>query len=208
MPNVKMYRMDGTEAGQIELSDEVFGVEVNESLLHQAVVTTLSNKRQGTQSALTRAEVRGGGIKPFRQKGTGHARQGSSRAPQYEAGGVVFAPKPRSYDKKLNRKQKQLAMKSALSMKVMDNDLIVVEEIKFDAPKTKDAVAMLKNLKAEGKALIVTSEKDDNLILSARNIPGTETSVAGAFGVYDVMNCGKLILTKDAVSAIEEVYAK
>lgn len=208
MPKVTMYKIDGSQVGEIELNDAVFGAEVNESLMHQAVVAQLANSRQGTQSALTRAEVRGGGIKPWRQKGTGRARQGSTRSPQWTHGGVVFAPKPRAYTKKMNKKQKQLAMKSALSMKVNDSELLVLDAFAIAAPKTKEVVAALNNLKVEGKALIVTAEKQEDLVRASANIPGVKTAIVGAFGVYDVVNCGKLILTEGAVRALEGVYAE
>ena len=206
MPKVTMLKTDGTQAGEIELSEVVFGAEVNESLIHQAVVTQLANMRQGTQCALTRAEVRGGGIKPFRQKGTGRARQGSSRSPQYAHGGTVFAPKPRSYSKKMNKFQKQLAIVSALSMKLKDSELIVVDAIEIEA-KTKAAVKMLDAIKADGKALIITDEKKENLVRATNNLPGVKTAIAGSFSVYDIVNCDKLVLTADAVKAIEGVYA-
>ena len=208
MPKVTMYNISGAQVGEIELNDAVFGVEVNESLMHQAVVTQLANNRQGTQSALTRAEVRGGGIKPWRQKGTGRARQGSTRSPQWTKGGVVFAPKPRAYTKKMTKKQKQLAMKSALSMKVFDNELIVLDAFELAAPKTKEVAAALNNLKVEGKALIITAEKQEDLVRASANIPGVKTAIVGTFGVYDVVNCGKLILTEGAVKALEGVYAE
>ncbi len=206
MPKVTVLKTDGTQAGEIELSEEVFGAEVNQSLIHQAVVTQLANKRQGTQCALTRAEVRGGGIKPFRQKGTGRARQGSSRAPQYTHGGTVFAPKPRSYAKKMNKLAKQIAIVSALSMKLADSELIVIDKVDIE-PKTKAAVKMLSAIKAEGKALIITAEKDDTLLRATGNLQGVQAAMAGSFSVYDIVNCDHLILTEDAVKAIEEVYA-
>lgn len=206
MPKVTMYKTDGTQAGEIELSEAVFGAEVNESLIHQAVVSQLANRRQGTQCALTRAEVRGGGIKPFRQKGTGRARQGSSRAPQYTHGGTVFAPKPRSYNKKMNKKQKQLAIISALSMKLAESELTVVDAIEIE-PKTKEAVKMLAALKAEGKALIITDEKKEALVRATGNLQKVKTAIAGSFSVYDIVNCDRLILTEGAVKAIEGVYA-
>ncbi|MBQ4061821.1 MAG: 50S ribosomal protein L4 [Christensenellaceae bacterium] len=206
MPKVTMLKTDGTQAGEIELSEFVFGAEVNESLIHQAVVTQLANMRHGTQCALTRAEVRGGGIKPFRQKGTGRARQGSSRSPQYAHGGTVFAPKPRSYNKKMNKIQKQIAIVSALSMKLRDSELIVVDAIEIEA-KTKAAVKMLDAIKADGKALIITDEKKEALVRATNNLPGVKTAIAGSFSVYDIVNCDKLVLTADAVKAIEGVYA-
>ncbi|MBC5648577.1 50S ribosomal protein L4 [Christensenella tenuis] len=206
MPNVSVYKTDGKEAGKIELKDEVFGVEINKSVMHDAVVAHLANRRQGTQSALTRSEVRGGGIKPFRQKGTGRARQGTIRAPQMTHGGVVFAPKPRDYSMKLNKKVRALAMCCALSQKVLDEDIIVMEDLKMKAPKTKEMAAILKNLKAE-KALIVTSGKDEDVVRAAANIQGVKTMPAATLSVYDILKYDKFIVTKDAVKAIEEVYA-
>ena len=206
MPNVSVYKTDGKEAGKIELKDEVFGVKINKSAMHDAVIAHLANKRQGTQSALTRSEVRGGGIKPFRQKGTGRARQGTIRAPQMTHGGVVFAPKPRDYSMKLNKKVRALAMCSALSQKVQDESLIVMEDLKMTAPKTKEMAAILKNLKAE-KALIVTNGKDEDVVRAAANIQGVKTMPAATLSVYDILKYDKFIVTKDAVKAIEEVYA-
>jgi len=198
--------MEGKEVGTIDLSDEIFGVEVNEHLVHLAVVQQLANNRQGTQKAKTRSEVSGGGRKPWRQKGTGHARQGSIRAPQWKGGGVVFAPVPREYSFKINKKEKRAALKSALSIKVADQKLIVVDELKFDEIKTKRFAEVLKNIKAD-KALVVLNEKDDNVILSARNIPDAKTALTSTINVYDVMNAGTVVLTKAAVATIEEVYA-
>ena len=192
--------------GTIELSDSIFAVPVNEHLVHQAVVAQLANKRQGTQKAKTRSEVRGGGRKPWRQKGTGHARQGSIRAPQWTGGGVVFAPVPRDYSVKMNRKERLAALKSALTAKVQDNKLIVVDDLKFEAIKTKDMQNVLNNLKAE-KALVVTPAVDQNVVLSARNIPEVQTATVNTINVYDVMKHKTLVLTKDAVASIEEVYA-
>ena len=206
MATVSVVNMEGKEVGTIELNDAVFGVEVNEHLVHLAVVQQLANLRQGTQKAKTRSEVSGGGKKPWRQKGTGHARQGSIRAPQWKGGGVVFAPVPRDYSFKLNKKEKRAALKSALTSKVQDNKLIVVDELKLDEVKTKKFAEVLGNIKAV-KALVVTEEKNDNVILSARNIPGTKTTVADNMNVYDVMNAGTVVLTKAAVANIEEVYA-
>ena len=206
MPNVSVYKTDGTQAGTIELSDAVFGIEINETVMHDAVVAHLANKRQGTQSALTRSEVRGGGIKPFRQKGTGRARQGTIRAPQMMHGGIVFAPKPRSYDKKLNKKVRELALLSALSQKVKDEDIIVMEDLAMQAPKTKEMAAILKNVGAV-KALIVTGAKDDAVVRAAANIQGVKTTIASTLSVYDILKYEKFIITKDAVKAIEEVYA-
>ncbi len=206
MPKVTLYKTDGTKAGQIELSDAVFGAEINKSIMHDAVVAHLANRRQGTQSALTRAEVRGGGIKPFRQKGTGRARQGSSRSPQYEGGGVVFAPKPRSYAVKLNKKVKRLALLSAMSAKVAAEDIIVLEDMKMNAPKTKEMVEILKKLNA-GKALIVTDATDTNVVRAAANLQNVKTTVATTLCVYDILKYDKFIVTQDAVKKIEEVYA-
>ena len=206
MATVSVVNMEGKEVGTIELNDAVFGVEVNEHLVHLAVVQQLANLRQGTQKAKTRSEVSGGGKKPWRQKGTGHARQGSIRAPQWKGGGIVFAPVPRDYSFKLNKKEKRAALKSALTSKVQDNKLIVVDELKMDEVKTKKFAEVLGNIKAV-KALVVTEEKNDNVILSARNIPGTKTTVADNMNVYDVMNAGTVVLTKAAVANIEEVYA-
>ena len=206
MANVKVYNIEGNEVGSIELNDAVFGVEVNEHLMHMAVVSQLANKRQGTQSAKTRAEVSGGGRKPWRQKGTGHARQGSTRAPQWTGGGVVFAPKPRDYSVKMNRKEKALAIKSALTSRVAENKFIVVEGLTFDEIKTKKMAAVLDNLKVE-KALVVLDKKDENVILSARNIPTVRTTMSNSVNVYDVLKYGTVVITKEAVAQIEEVYA-
>lgn len=208
MPTVTMYKTDGASAGEIQLADQIFGQEVNVSAIHQVVVAQLAAKRQGTQSALGRSEVRGGGIKPWRQKGTGRARQGSIRAPQWTKGGVVFAPKPRSYSQKVNKKIRRLALFSALSMKVKDEDIIVLENFDLEAPKTKEVVKVLGNLKVAGKkALIVTAGSTEDVVRAARNIPVVQTAMAGALSVYDLMNCEKLIVTRDAVKQIEEVYA-
>ena len=206
MANVSVLNMAGNEVGTIELNDAVFGVEINEHLVHLAVVRQLANKRQGTQKAKTRSEVRGGGRKPWRQKGTGHARQGSIRAPQWTGGGVVFAPVPRDYSVKMNRTERLAALKSALTAKVQDNKLIVVDDLKFEAIKTKDMQNVLNNLKAE-KALVVTPAVDQNVVLSARNIPEVQTATVNTINVYDVMKHKTLVLTKDAVASIEEVYA-
>ena len=207
MANVSVYNMEGKEVGTIELKDSVFGVEVNEHLVHMAVVQQLANKRQGTQKAKTRAEVSGGGRKPWRQKGTGHARQGSIRAPQWKGGGVVFAPVPRDYSFKLNKKEKRAALKSVLTDKVQNGNLVVVDEFKFDEIKTKNFVAMLNNLNVNTKALVVVGENDTNAALSARNIPTVKTSLTNTINVYDVVNAKTLVLTQDAVKTIEEVYA-
>ncbi len=206
MANVSVYNMEGNEVGTMELNDAVFGVEINEHLVHLAVVRQLANRRQGTQKAKTRSEVSGGGRKPWRQKGTGHARQGSIRAPQWTGGGVVFAPVPRDYSVKMNRKERIAALKSALTSKVQDNKLIVLDDLKMDTIKTKNMQNVLNNLKAE-KALVVMPAVDQNVVLSARNIPGVQTATINTINVYDVMRHGTLVLTKDAVASIEEVYA-
>ena len=206
MANVSVYNIEGKEVGSIELNDAVFGVEVNEHLVHMAVVNQLANNRQGTQSAKTRSEVSGGGRKPWRQKGTGHARQGSTRSPQWTGGGVVFAPKPRDYSMKMNKREKQIAIKSALTSKVQDSKLIVVDEFKLDEIKTSKFAQILDNLKAP-KALVVTKDKDEKVILSARNIPTVKTTMTNSINVYDILKYDSLVITKDAVAAIEEVYA-
>lgn len=206
MANVKVYNIEGKEVGSLELNDSVFGVVVNEHLMHMAVVSQLANKRQGTQSAKTRAEVSGGGRKPWKQKGTGHARQGSTRSPQWKGGGVVFAPKPRDYSFKMNRKEKGLAIKSALTSRVAANKIIVLDGISFDEVKTKKFVAVLENLKVN-KALVVLDKKDENVILSARNIPTVRTALSNTINVYDIVKYDTLVITKDAVAQIEEVYA-
>ena len=206
MATVSVVNTEGKEVETLELSDKIFGVEINENIVHKAVVAHLAAMRQGTQSALTRSEVRGGGRKPWRQKGTGHARQGSIRAPQWTGGGVVFAPKPRDYSQKINRKEKQLALFSALTAKVNDNKFIVVDDLSMDAPKTKAFVQILENLKAN-KALVVTEGAIENVILSARNIPGVDTEDRVAINVYDILKHDTVVITKDAVKAIEEVYA-
>ena len=198
--------MEGKEVGTMELSDAVFGVEVNEHLVHMAVVQQLANKRQGTQKAKTRAEVSGGGRKPWRQKGTGHARQGSTRSPQWTGGGVVFAPVPRDYSFKMNRKEKRAALKSALTSKVQDSRLIVVDELKFDEIKTKNFVNVMNNLKV-GKGLVVIAENDANVVMSARNAADVDTTLVSTINVYDIMKAKTVVLTKDAVAKIEEVYA-
>ena len=206
MPKVAVYKIDGTVAGEMELNDAIFGIEPNEAAIHQVVVAQLANRRQGTQSALTRAEVRGGGRKPWRQKGTGHARQGSTRAPQWKGGGVVFAPKPRDYSFKMNKKEKALAIKSALTTRVQADKIYVLDGISFDEIKTKKMVAVMDNLKLD-KALVVLDQKDENVILSARNIPTVRTALANAINVYDIVKYDALVITKDAVAQIEEVYA-
>jgi large subunit ribosomal protein L4 len=206
MANVSVYNMEGKEVGTIELNDAIFGVEVNEHLVHMAVVQQLANNRQGTQKAKTRSEVSGGGRKPWRQKGTGHARQGSTRSPQWTGGGVVFAPVPRDYSFKLNKKEKRAALKSVLTDKVQKNALIVLDELKFDEIKTKNFVNVMTKLKAQ-KALVVIAENDENVVLSARNVADANTTVVNSINVYDVLNAKTLVLTKDAVAKIEEVYA-
>ena len=206
MANVAVYNMQGETVGTMELNDAVFGVKVNEHLVHEAVVAQLANKRQGTQSAKTRSEVSGGGKKPWRQKGTGHARQGSTRAPQWTGGGVVFAPVPRDYSFKLNKKEKRAALKSALTSRVQNNKLIVVDELKFDEIKTKKFQAVLDNLKVS-KALVVLADNDEKVVMSARNIPAVKTALTSTINVYDILKGDTVILTKDAVAKIEEVYA-
>ncbi|MCQ2518771.1 MAG: 50S ribosomal protein L4 [Lachnospiraceae bacterium] len=206
MAQVSVYNMEGKEVEKLDLNDAVFGVEINEHLVHLAVVQQLANLRQGTQKAKTRSEVSGGGKKPWRQKGTGHARQGSTRAPQWTHGGIVFAPTPRDYSFKLNKKEKRLALKSALTSKVQDGKLIVIDELKFDEIKTKNFQNVLNNLKVN-KALVVLNENDEKVVLSARNIPDAQTTLTSTLNVYDIMKAGNVVLTKDAVSTIEEVYA-
>lgn len=206
MANVSVYNMEGKAVGSIELNDAIFGVEINEHLVHLAVVQQLANKRQGTQSAKTRAEVSGGGRKPWRQKGTGHARQGSTRSPQWKGGGIVFAPKPREYSFKLNKKEKRLALKSALSSRVAAEKIFVIDELSFDEVKTKKMAAVLDSLKLN-KALVVLGDKNENVLLSARNIPSVRTALPNTINVYDILKYDTLVLTKDAVAKIEEVYA-
>ena len=206
MANVAIYDMKGKEVGKMDLSDAVFGVEINEHLVHMAVVQQLANNRQGTQKAKTRSEVSGGGRKPWRQKGTGHARQGSTRSPQWTGGGVVFAPVPRDYSFKLNKKEKRAALKSALTSRVEAGKLIVVDELKFDEIKTKKFQAVLDNLKVS-KALVVLAENDEKVVMSARNIPAVKTALTNTINVYDILKGDTLVLTKDAVAKIEEVYA-
>ena len=206
MANVSVYNMEGKEVGTLELNDAVFGVEVNEHLVHLAVVAQLANKRQGTQKAKTRSEVSGGGRKPWRQKGTGHARQGSTRAPQWTGGGVVFAPTPRDYTIRLNKKEKRAALRSALTSRVQDNKFIVVDELKFDEIKTKKFQNVMDNLKVS-KALVVLADNDQNTVLSARNIAGVKTSQVGSINVYDILKYNTVVATKAAVASIEEVYA-
>ncbi len=206
MAKVSVYNMEGKEVETIDLSDAVFGVEVNEHLVHMAVVHQLANKRQGTQKAKTRSEVSGGGRKPWRQKGTGHARQGSTRAPQWTGGGVVFAPVPRDYSFKMNKKEKRAALKSALTSRVQENKLIVIDELKFDEIKTKNFKAVMDNLNV-AKAYVVLDVNDEKVVMSARNLPNVQTALTNTINVYDVMKGGTVILTKDAVKTIEEVYA-
>ena len=207
MPTVEVLNMSGAKVGEVTLSDAVFGIEPNEAVVHEAVKNHLANCRQGTQSALTRAEVSGGGKKPWRQKGTGHARQGSTRAPQWTHGGIVFAPKPRTYRYTLNKKVKRLALKSALSAKAAAGEIIVVDSIKMDSIKTKDFRAFLNAVKADGKSLVVTPAKDEIVVKSARNIPGVETSMANLINVYDILKAKYLVLDKEALTVIEEVFA-
>ena len=207
MPKVAVLDMAGKEVGSVELSDAIFGIEPNAAVMHAMVVNYLANQRQGTQSALTRAEVSGGGKKPWRQKGTGHARQGSTRSPQWRHGGIVFAPKPRDYSYTVNKKVKRLAMKSAFSSKVLDKDVIVLDSIKLDEFKTKTVANMLTALGADKKALIVLPEVNEKIILSAKNIPGVKTAQVNTLNVYEMLNAGKLIILKDSISKIEEVYA-
>ena len=206
MAKVSVLNMEGKEVGTIDLNDAVFGVKVNEHLVHMAVVQHLANKRQGTQKAKTRSEVSGGGRKPWRQKGTGHARQGSTRAPQWTGGGVVFAPVPRDYSFKLNKKEKQAALKSALTDKVLSSSLIVLEELKFDDIKTKSFVKVMDNLKVNS-GLVVITDNDKNVVMSARNVAEVDTASVSTINVYDIMKAKKVVLTKDAVAKIEEVYA-
>ena len=206
MANVSVYNMEGKEVGKIDLNDAIFGVEVNEHLVHMAVLQQLADKRQGTQKAKTRSEVSGGGRKPWRQKGTGHARQGSIRAPQWKGGGVVFAPVPRDYSFKMNKKEKRAALKSALTSRVQENKLIVVDELKLNEIKTKAFAQVLKNLDVE-KALVVLNDNDVNVVASAKNIPTVKTASTSTINVFDVLKYNTVILTKDAVATIEEVYA-
>ena len=207
MSAIKVLNMAGAEVGTVELNDSIFGVEPNTAVVHEVVKNHLANCRQGTQSALTRAEVSGGGKKPWRQKGTGHARQGSTRAPQWTHGGIVFAPKPRSYSYVLNKKVKRLAMKSALSAKAAAGEIIVIDSIKMDSIKTKDFRAFLNAVKADGKSLVVTPAKDEIVVKSARNIPGVETSMANLINVYDILKAKYLVIDKEALAVIEEVFA-
>ena len=206
MANVSVFNMEGNEVGTMELNDAIFGAKVNEHLVHLAVVSQLANKRQGTQKAKTRSEVSGGGRKPWRQKGTGHARQGSTRAPQWTGGGMVFAPVPRDYTIRLNKKEKRAALKSVLTSKVQENKFIVVDELKFDEIKTKAMKNVLANLKAD-KALVILNDNDQNVVLSARNIEGVETTLTNTINVFDLLKHNTVVVTKAAVETIEEVYA-
>ncbi len=207
MPSISVLNMAGSQVSTMELNDSIFGIEPNTVVMHSVVVNHLANKRQGTQSTLTRSEVRGGGRKPWRQKGTGHARQGSIRAPQWRHGGIALGPKPRSYSYSLNKKVKRLAMKSALSSKVLDNNMIVLDNLSVDNYKTKTIVQMLKDLKVSRKALIVLPDVDSKIIKSASNIPGVKTTLVNTLSVYDILNYDNFIVVKEAVSKIEEVYA-
>ena len=206
MANVAVYNMEGKEVGKLDLNDAVFGVEVNEHLVHMAVLQQLANNRQGTQKAKTRSEVRGGGRKPWRQKGTGHARQGSTRAPQWTGGGVVFAPVPRDYSFKINKKEKRAALKSALTSRVQENKLIVVDELKLDEIKTKKFVQVMKNLNVD-KALVVINDNDQNIVMSAKNIPTVKVAQTNTINVFDILKYSTVVVTKAAVATIEEVYA-
>ena len=208
MPKANLYDMAGKQIGEIELSEAIFGIEPNQAVVHEAVKNHLGNCRQGTQSALTRAEVSGGGKKPWRQKGTGHARQGSTRAPQWTHGGVALGPKPRSYRYTLNRKMRVLALKSALSAKVLEQELVLVDDIKVEGFKTKAVVEMLKALGVDRKALIVTADVDRMLVKSAGNIPGVKTTIVGSLNSYDILNAGKMVVSASAIDKIEEVYSK
>jgi len=207
MPNISTFDMTGKQTGTMEVSEAVFGIEPNATVLHSMVVNYLANQRQGTQSTLTRSEVSGGGKKPWRQKGTGHARQGSTRAPQWTHGGIALGPKPRDYSYALPKKVRRLAMKSALSSKVASEDMMILDELTLETIKTKTVVEMLKALGADKKVLLVTAEKDEKVILSARNIPGVKTALVNTLNVYDILNADKFIVVKDAVAKIEEVYA-
>jgi len=207
MPKVALYDITGSQIGDVELNDEVFGIEVNTHAMYEAVKNYLANQRQGTQSAKTRAEVRGGGRKPWRQKGTGHARQGSIRAPQWKGGGVVFAPKPRDYSYSIPKKVKRLALKSALSSKVQDKEIIVVDSLILEQPKTKEMVKVLKNLNSSKKTLILIPERDEAVVRAAANIEGVKTAYVNTINVYDILNCDTFLITREAVNKVEEVYA-
>ena len=207
MPKVSVYNVEGKKVSDIDLKEEIFGIEPNEAVIHSVLVNYQANQRQGTQSTKTRAEVRGGGRKPWRQKGTGRARQGSIRAPQWIKGGIALGPKPRDYSYRVNKKERRLAVRSVLSSKVLENNLVVVDSMNFDAIKTKNMVSALNNLKVEGKTLIVLPEKNENVQKSARNIEGVKTSLVNTINVYDLLKYNKLVLTVDAVKSLEEVYA-
>ena len=207
MPKVDVYNMQGKKVSDVELNEAVFGIEPNETIVHSVLVNYLANQRQGTQSTKTRAEVRGGGRKPWRQKGTGRARQGSIRAPQWIKGGIALGPKPRSYTYRVNKKEKQLAIKSLLSAKVLDNELTVVDKLEVKEPKTKTMVKALTSLKVEGKTLIILADKNENVLLSSRNIEGVKTIELNTINVFDLLNCNKLVLPLDTVKKLEEVYA-
>ncbi|MCL2111751.1 MAG: 50S ribosomal protein L4 [Clostridiales bacterium] len=207
MATLTLYKMDGSETGKIELNDDIFGIEVNQNAVHETVKNYLANQRQGTQSAKTRGEVRGGGAKPYRQKGTGRARQGSRVAPNFVGGGIVFAPKPRDYRYSLPKKVKRLAMLSVLTSKVNENEMIVIDELAFEGPKTKEMVKFLSAVGAAKKALIVTAGKDESVVKSASNIPGVETTYVGRMNAYEIINHTTFIVTKEAVEKIEEVYS-
>ena len=207
MPKVDVYNMQGKKVSDVELNESVFGIEPNETIVHSVLVNYLANQRQGTQSTKTRAEVRGGGRKPWRQKGTGRARQGSIRAPQWIKGGIALGPKPRSYSYRINKKEKQLAIKSLLSAKVLDNELTVVDKLEVKEPKTNVMVKALTDLKVEGKALIILADKNENVLLSSRNIEGVKTIELNTINVFDLLNCNKLVLPLDTVKKLEEVYA-
>lgn len=207
MPKVDLYNIKGEVVGNVELQDSIFGIEPNQDVLHEAVVNFLANQRQGTQSTKTRAEVRGGGIKPWKQKGTGRARQGSIRAPQWIKGGIALGPKPRSYKYSLPKNVKRLALKSALSAKVIDNNVMVLDSLSFSEIKTKNMINLLSNLKVDSKVLFVLAAKDENVIKSARNIPGVKTALVNTINVYDILKHDKFIITKEAVTKVEEVYA-
>lgn len=206
MPKIDVYNVEGTKVGDLELNDEIFGIEPNEDVVHEAIVNFLANQRQGTQSTKTRAEVRGGGIKPWKQKGTGRARQGSIRAPQWIKGGIALGPKPRSYKYTLNKKVKRLALKSVLSSKVLENELIVIDEFKMSEIKTKNMIKVLSNLKIDSKVLVVIPENDINVQKSIKNIPGAKVCLVSTINVYDILKYTKLVITKQAVEKIEEVY--
>ncbi|NYB74237.1 50S ribosomal protein L4 [Sedimentibacter hydroxybenzoicus DSM 7310] len=207
MPKVALYDIKGSQVGEVELNDSVFGVEINTHVMYEAVKNYLANQRQGTQSAKTRADVRGGGRKPWRQKGTGRARQGSTRSPQWKGGGVVFAPKPRDYSYSIPKKVKRLALKSALSSKVQDQEIIVIDSLALEQAKTKEMVKVLQNLKANKKTLIVIPERDETVVRAAANIPGVKTAYVNTINVYDILNCDSFLITKEAVNKVEEVYA-